>query len=51
MKKVSLMKSINFAKYVKSNLVMMLTIKVIIKSEIIVIKLKNIEELLIIFII
>ena len=46
------MKSINFAKYVKNNLVMMMmTIKVIIKSEIIVIKLKNIEQLLIIFII
>ena len=52
MKKISLMKSINFVKYVKNNLVMMMmTIKVIIKSEIIVIKLKNIEELLTIFLI
>ena len=46
------MKSINFVKYVKNNLVMMMmTIKVIIKSEIIVIKLENIEELLTIFLI
>ena len=46
------MKSINFVKYVKNNLVMMMmTIKVFIKSEIIVIKLENIEELLTIFLI
>ena len=46
------MKSINFVKYVKNNLVMMMmTTKVIIKSDIIVIKLENIEELLTIFLI
>ena len=51
MKKISLMKSKKFATYIKKGLVqmMMMTIKSIIKSEIIVITLENLEELLIVF--
>ena len=53
MKKISLMKSKKFATYIKKGLVqmMMMTIKSIIKSEIIVITLKNLEDLLIIFVV
>ena len=52
MKKISLMKSKKFATYVKKNLIMMMvmmTIKSIIKSKIIVITLENLEKLLIVF--
>ena len=58
MKKISLMKNKKFAKYVKKNFILtmmimmiMMTIKSIIKSEIIVIALKNLAGLLIIFVI
>ena len=64
MKKISLVKSKKFATYLKKNLilmmmmmmmmmmmVMMVTIKSIIKSEIIVITVENLEKLLIIFVI
>ena len=59
MKKISLKKSKRFAAYVRKNLIlmmvmimmMMITIKSIIKSEIIVITLEKLEELLIIFLI
>ena len=57
MKKISLMKSKKFARYVKKNLILMMiimmimTIKSIIKSEIIVTTMENLEELLIIFVI
>ena len=56
MKKISLKKSKRFAAYVKKNLILMMvmmmmwmTIKSIIKSEIIVITMEKLEELLIIF--
>ena len=51
------MKSKKFARYVKKNLILMMiimmimTIKSIIKSEIIVTTMENLEELLIIFVI
>ena len=55
MKEISLPKSKKFVTYVNQNLVpikmMMMTIKSIIKSEITVITPKNLEELLIIFVI
>ena len=58
MKKISLMKNKKFATYVKKNFILtmmimmiMMTIKSIIKSEIIVIALKNLAGLLIIFVI
>ena len=58
MKKISLMKNKKFATYVKKNFILtmmimmiMMTIKGIIKSEIIVIALKNLVGLLIIFVI
>ena len=58
MKKISLMKNKKFATYVKKNFIftmmimmIMMTIKSIIKSEIIVIALKNLAGLLIIFVI
>ena len=58
MKKISLMKNKKFATYVKKNFILtmmimmiMMTIKSIIKSEIIVIALKNLVGLLIIFVI
>ena len=50
-KKISLIKCKNFVTYAKKNLVLMMTIKSIIKSEIIVFTLENLEELLIIFVI
>ena len=57
-KKISLMKNKKFATYVKKNFILtmmimmiMMTIKSIIKSEIIVIALKNLVGLLIIFVI
>ena len=47
-----IMKSKKFATYVKKNLIlMMMTIKSIIRSEIIIITLENLEELLTIFVI
>ena len=53
MKKISLMKSKRFAKYVKKNLILMKMIKMhlnyIIKSEIVVITQENLEGLLIVF--
>ena len=58
MKKISLMKNKKIATYVKKNFILtmmimmiMMTIKSIIKSEIIVIALKNLAGLLIIFVI
>ena len=58
MKKISLMKNKKFATYVKKNFILtmmimmiMMTIKSIIKSEIIVIALKNLVGLLIMFVI
>ena len=53
MKKISLVESKKFATYVKKNLIlmMMVTIKSIIKSAITLITLKALEELLIIFVI
>ena len=58
MKKISLMKNKKFATYVKKNFILtmmimmiMMKIKSIIKSEIIVIALKNLAGLLIIFVI
>ena len=52
MKKISLIKSKKFAIWIKKDLVlMMMIIKSIIKSEIIVIILENIEELHMIFVI
>ena len=58
MKKISLMKNKKFATYVKKNFILtmmimmiMMTIKSIIKSEIIVIALKYLAGLLIIFVI
>ena len=49
-KKVNPIKSKNFVIYAKKDLILMLAIKNIIKSEITVIILKDIEELLIIFV-
>ena len=52
MQKISLIKSKKFATYVKKNFVkMMMTIKSIIKSEIIAITLENLEDLRIIYVI
>ena len=52
MKKMSLIKSKKFVIHAKKNLLpmMMTTIKIIIKSEIIVIIQENLEELLIVFV-
>ena len=49
-KKVNPIKSKNFVIYAKKDLILMMAIKNIIKSEITVIILKDIEELLIIFV-
>ena len=51
MKKINLIKSKKFVIYAKTDLLLMITIKYIIKSEIIVITLESIEELLMIFVI
>ena len=51
MKKINLIKSKKFVIYAKKDLLLMITIKNIIKSEIIVITLESIEELLMIFVI
>ena len=48
-KKINPIKSKNFVIYAKKEITLMMTIKNIIKSEITVIILKDIEELLIIF--
>ena len=50
MKKISLIKSKKSVTYVKKNLVLMITIKSIIKSGIIVITQDVLEELLIVFV-
>ena len=50
MKKISLIKSKKSVTYVKKNLVLMITIKSIIKSGIIVITQEVLEELLIVFV-
>ena len=51
MMKINLIKNKKFFIYAKKDLVLMITIKDIIKSEIIVIILKNPDELLIVFVI
>ena len=51
MKKKSLIKSKKYITYAKNELVLMLIIKSIIKSEIIVTTQENIEELLIVFVV
>ena len=51
MKKISLVKSKKHVIYAKKDLVLMMIIKSIIKSEIIVTTQENIEELLIVFVI
>ena len=51
MKKVSLIKSKKYVIYAKVDLVLMMIIKSIIRSEIIVTTQENIEELLIVFVI
>ena len=51
MKKINLIKSKKFVIYAKKDLLLMITIKNIIKSEVIVITLESIEELLMIFVI
>ena len=49
-KTINFIKSKRFVIYAKRDLILMMIIKSIIKSEIIVIKLEHIEELLIVFV-